>query len=240
MRAIFLADAHLHHPDDDNYRLLLRFLEGLQGNAEVVCILGDLFDFRVGLPALDFPEQEPMVVALENLSRSGTRLIYLEGNHDFHLGAGFAQRIGCELHAGPVILELDGKKIYLCHGDLVNPADWRYRLLHLVLRNRGAALAGRLAPGVLVKRIRQRLQKTSRNRYSRDRVRWDYGDIIRCFASRIREQGFDAMILGHFHCPFVEQDKGFTLLSLGDWIGHFSYGQLENGEFSLSSFSVTP
>lgn len=240
MRVIFLADAHLHHPGDDNYRLLLRFLEELRGTAEVVCILGDLFDFRIGLPALDFPEQEPVIRALEALSRSGTRLIYLEGNHDFHLGAAFAGRIGCELYSGPVILELGGKNIYLCHGDLVNPADWRYRLLHLVLRNRGTALAARLVPSALVRRVRQRLQRTSRKRYARDRVRWDYGDIIRRFASGVREQGVDAVVLGHFHCPFVEQDNGFTLLSLGDWIDHFSYGQLENGVFSLSSFSAVP
>lgn len=240
MRAIFLADAHLHHPDDANYRLLLQFLDEQRGRTDLLCILGDLFDFRVGLPSLDFPEHEPMLAALAALSRSGTRLVYLEGNHDFHLGAAFAARIGCELHRGPVVLEVGGMRLHLCHGDLVNRADWRYRLLHLLLRNPVTPLVAGLAPTGLLHRIRGRLQRTSRNRYRHDRVRWDYTAIIRAFAAAIRDGGCDALVLGHFHQPFLEERDGFTLLSLGDWIGHFSYGQLENGSFSLSSYASSP
>ncbi len=240
MKTVFLADAHLHNPGDANYLLLLRFLEQLQGNTATLCILGDLFDFRIGLPALDFPEQEPLLDALKRLNNSGTRLVYLEGNHDFHLGSGFADQIGAELHAGPVHLNLDGKRIYLCHGDLVNPEDWRYRMLYHALRNRATVMAGRLIPAALVQGLRRRLQRSSRGRYVNDSVRWDYGDIIRSFASKIRLKGYDAVVLGHFHLPFIEQDKAFTLLSLGDWIGQFSYGQYENGEFSLLSFSALP
>ncbi|MDD2500940.1 MAG: metallophosphoesterase, partial [Geobacter sp.] len=98
MRTIFLADAHLHHPDDSNYRLLLRFIESLQGTTDTLCILGDLFDFRVGLPALAFAEQEPLLMALERLQAAGTRLIWLEGNHDFLLGADLAKRLGAEIY----------------------------------------------------------------------------------------------------------------------------------------------
>lgn len=240
MRALFLADAHLHHPDDANYRLLIRFLEEQRGRADLLCILGDLFDFRIGLPALDFPEQEPLLAALAALSGSGTRLIYLEGNHDLHLGSAFAANIGAELHTGPVVMELDGKQVYLCHGDLANPADWRYRLLHLVLRNRLTPLIGRLIPGAFVRGIRKSLQKASRKRYSHDKARWDYGAIIRSFAAHVREQGCDALVLGHFHYPIFEKSADFTLLSLGDWIDRFSYGLYEQGEFSLSCFPAVP
>lgn len=236
MRTIFLADAHLHNPADTNYRLLLRFLEELQGKTDLLCILGDLFDFRVGLPALTFPEQEPVLDALARLSRSGTRLIYLEGNHDFHLGADFAERIGAELHGGPVALELHGKRLLLCHGDLVNPADWRYRLLYSALRNRVTVLAGRLVPAALVQGVRRRLQRTSRSRYSGDRVRWNYREIIRAYGKAVRQQGFDAVVLGHFHLPLIEQHDHFTLLALGDWIGQFSYGELHDGRFTLSTY----
>lgn len=240
MRTVFLADAHLQHPEDANYRQLLGFLAQLQGNTTTLCILGDLFDFRIGLPNLTFPEQEPAIEALRRLSASGTRLIYLEGNHDFHLGAGFARRIGAELYRGPVGLELDGRRVYLCHGDLVNPADWRYRLLHLVLRNRLTARAGQLLPPAVVAGIRRRLQRTSRGRYRSDRLRWDYGAIIRRYADGIRSKGYDALVLGHFHLPFIENATDFTLLSLGDWIDCFSYGQLASGRFSLHVFSSDP
>lgn len=236
MRTIFLADAHLHDPADRNYQLLLRFLEELQGRVDVLCVLGDLFDFRVGLPALNFPEQEPVVEALSRLSRTGTRLIYLEGNHDFHLGAAFARRIGAELYTRPVAVEIQTMRLLLCHGDLANPADWRYRLLYLILHNRGAALVGRLLPAPLVQGLRRRLQRTSRARYTQNRIRWTTREIISAYGESVRQQGYDAAVLGHFHQPLLEQQHQFTLLALGDWIGQFSYGELQDGVFSLSTY----
>ena len=236
MRTIFIADAHLRDPDDHNYKMLLRFLEELQGTADVVCILGDLFDFRIGLPRMAFTEQEPLLEALARLSRGGTRLIYLEGNHDFHLGTGFAERIGAELHAGPLMLDLQGKRLLLCHGDLINPADWRYRLLYAALHNRLIPLIGKLLPAMLVQGVRKCLQQNSRSRYSQDLARWDYRAIIRSYADKVRLQGCDAMVLGHFHLPLIEQDEHFTLLALGDWITQLSYGELRDGVFSLSIY----
>ncbi|ACD96627.1 UDP-2,3-diacylglucosamine diphosphatase [Trichlorobacter lovleyi] len=236
MRAIFLADAHLHHPGDANYRLLLEFIRSLQGTTTTLCILGDLFDFRVGLPALAFPEQEPLLKALEELHAFGTRLIYLEGNHDFHLGADLGSRLEAEVHPGPVQLELQGKQVFLCHGDLINRADWRYRLLHRTLRNPLTLRFGRLLPAAVVQGLRSRLQHTSKQRYSRDRKRWDYSVMIRSYAASIRAQGAQALVLGHFHQPFIDQQDDFTLVSLGDWISHYSYAELVDGSFRLLTY----
>ncbi len=237
MRTIFIADAHLHAPGDENYILLLRFLEEIRGNVDCLCILGDLFDFRIGVPSLSFPEQNRMLEAIARVREAGARIIYLEGNHDFHLGKEFAAATGFELHPRPVVAELHGKRIFMCHGDLVNPADWKYRLLHLAIRNRITARAGRLLPASALYGVRKRLQHTSRSRYDHDRSRWDYASIIRKFAEKIRLSGYDAVVLGHFHLPFIEGDDSFTLLSLGDWIGQFSYGILDDDRFSLCSYS---
>jgi len=233
MRTIFLADAHLHHPDDANYRLLLRFLHSLQGTTDTLCILGDLFDFRIGLPAFVFPEQEPLLDALQQLQRAGTRLVYLEGNHDFLLGTELARRLGAEIHTGPVALELHGRKVFLCHGDLINRADWRYRLLYRVLRHPVTVRIGRLVPAAAVYAVRRRLQHSSKGRYRHHRSRWDYPAVIRAYAASVREQGFDALVLGHFHLPFIEQQDSFTLVSLGDWISQFSYAELVDETFQL-------
>lgn len=236
MRTIFLADAHLHHPDDTNYQLLLRFILSLQGSTETLCILGDLFDFRVGLPGLDFPEQEPLLDALEQLHKAGIRLIYLEGNHDFHLGPALANRLGAEIHTGPVMLNLQGKQIFLCHGDLINRDDWRYRLLHRTLRHPVTVRLGRMVPPAMVHGLRSRLQRSSKGRYNHDQQRWDYTAKIRSFGDSVRSQGCDALVLGHFHQPFIDRQERFTLVSLGDWITHFSYAEMIDGSFRLLTF----
>ena len=142
MRTVFIADAHLNHPDDANYRQLLAFINTLRGQVDTLCILGDLFDFRVGLPNLAFPEHEPLLEALATVQRGGARLIYLEGNHDFRLGDDFAQRIGAEIYPDSFLLEQQGHRIFL-FGFYAQRLPGPHRLV----RHRWALL--RLHPGCL-------------------------------------------------------------------------------------------
>jgi UDP-2,3-diacylglucosamine hydrolase len=111
MRTIFIADAHLVSPVDANYRLLLRFLHELEGELDSLYIMGDLFDFWVGFPSHPFKQYDAVLDALERLVVRGCRLVYFEGNHDFHLGAIFSQRLKAEIHTGPAIESLQGKRL---------------------------------------------------------------------------------------------------------------------------------
>jgi UDP-2,3-diacylglucosamine hydrolase len=237
MRTVFIADAHLSESSDSNYARLLKFLDELRGTTETLCIMGDLFDFRIGLKSLEFPEHEPVLDALSALSSSGTRIIYLEGNHDFHLGAGFARRIGAELYRGPVIKKLHGMRLLLCHGDLINRADIGYRFLHLVMRNRIAGTIGHLLPASLLTSIRCKLQHASKRTYRVKETRWDYRAIIRQYAERLGRKGHvDGLVVGHFHVAYQEQVGQLQVLSLGDWIGQFTYGVLEGKTFKLLTY----
>jgi UDP-2,3-diacylglucosamine hydrolase len=237
MRTVFIADAHLSESSDSNYARLLKFLDELRGTTETLCIMGDLFDFRIGLKSLEFPEHEPVLDALSALSSSGTRIIYLEGNHDFHLGAGFARRIGAELHRGPVVKNLHGLRLLLCHGDLINRADIGYRFLHLLIRNRLAGAVGCLLPAGLLTGIRKRLQHASRRSYRAKEARWDYCAIIRQYAESLASKGaVDGLVVGHFHIAYQEQVGRLQVLSLGDWIGQFTYGLLEDKTFKLLTY----
>lgn len=239
MRAIFLADAHLVSPDDANYRLLLRFLREQEGCLDVLYIMGDLFDFWVGFPSHPFKQYDPVLDALDRLVASGCRLVYYEGNHDFHLGAIFSQRLKAEIHTGPAIERVQGKRLFICHGDQVNREDRSYRLLRFLLRSRLAAASVSMFPPAWASAIRERLQKRSRAGYTVKTARWDYRRIILAFAESIRQQGCDGLITGHFHLALHERlpATGFTVLSLGDWMEQFTYGEMLDGELRLLSYS---
>lgn len=113
MRTIFIADAHLASPDDNNYRLLLRFLHELEGELDTLYIVGDLFDFWLGFPSQPFAEYAAVIDALERLVLRGCRLVYFEGNHDFHLGTVISQRLNAIINTGPSIESVQGKRL-LC------------------------------------------------------------------------------------------------------------------------------
>lgn len=242
MRTIFLADAHLVSPDEQNYRLLLRFLRDLEGNTETLFIMGDLFDFWLGFPSNPLRQFDEVLVALQSLVQSGCRLVYFEGNHDFHLGHIFRQRLGAEIHPGPAVITVQGRRLFLCHGDQINRRDRGYRLLRLLLHNRLAAALVNHVPPLFALRVRARLQNVSRAAYQAKLQRWNYREIIRTFARSVRKQGCDGLVTGHFHLAFCEELEGspFTILSLGDWMEQFTFGEITGGTLSLQAYQSPP
>lgn len=108
MRAIFIADAHLRQPGDENYRLLMEFLAGLRGNVDTLYILGDLFEFWIGYDPVPFTHYLPLLDRLRELVDSGVRIEYFEGNHDFHMGPFFTETLRATVHPGPAVVDIRG------------------------------------------------------------------------------------------------------------------------------------
>ncbi|MDD2308500.1 MAG: UDP-2,3-diacylglucosamine diphosphatase [Desulfuromonadaceae bacterium] len=238
MRSIFIADAHLVSPDDNNYRLLLRFLRELEGELDTLYIMGDLFDFWLGFPSHPYRQYDAIIDALERLVMRGCRLVYFEGNHDFHLGTIFSQRLKAEIHAGPATECVQGKRLYICHGDQINREDRAYLLLRFLLRTNLAAAVIRYFPPAWALKIRAGLQKRSRAGYAAKTAHWDYRQIILDFARSLQTRGYDGLVTGHFHLALRENIPGlhFAVLSLGDWMEQFTYGEMLDGELRLMTY----
>ena len=46
-------------------------------------------------------------------------------------------------------------------------------------------------------------------------------------------EGFDAVMIGHFHHAFERREDGHEFFVLGDWIRNFTYVRLEDGRLQL-------
>jgi len=239
MRKVFIADAHLKCETDENYRLLLDFLGELPGNTDTLFILGDLFEFWIGYPKVPFSHYLPVLEQLRRLRAEGIEIVYFEGNHDFHMGPFFKDTLKARIFSGPATIDLNGEKVYLCHGDQINRADYGYRLLRSLLHNPFTRAVIPLVPPAVASYIAERMARGSRENHQARRTKWDFRAMIREFAAARFKEGNTAVVIGHFHLPLFEQTtsgRKQTLLSLGDWIKHFSYGEWENGEFSLKTY----
>ena len=233
MKAIFIADAHLRHPEDANYRRLLDLLDQQQGRLDGLFLLGDIFEFWIGYNHVVFSEHLPLLARLQQLAEDGCRLFFVEGNHDFNMGAFFSKTLNCTLIPDHKIVDWDGRSIFICHGDLANPEARGYRLLRAFWRSRFLTVLSRIVHPDATWRFGNFLCDLSRKK---ERYHRDPSAILLPYARRSLEQGADSFVCGHFHYPLQTDIDGRPVTVLGDWITDFSYLVLEDGDFRLESF----
>lgn len=239
MKTLFLADAHLRHPADDNYRALLAFLEEQITDTERLVLLGDIFEFCVGYRHTVFANHVPLLHMLGRYREQGIEILYVEGNHDFHLGPYFEDRLEVKVLPDGGGIKLDDRDVYIAHGDLANPADRGYRLLRSVLRSRLLRWLLAIMPPDLTWRLAALASRQSKRSTPEKSRQWPARDILLTYARSLGEQGYQVVVTGHFHQPFHVREDGLELLALGDWINQFSYAVAENGGFELKTYTLS-
>jgi UDP-2,3-diacylglucosamine hydrolase len=236
MRDVFIADAHLLDPAAENYRRLLTFLDGLRGNTRTLYLLGDVFEFWVGYRHVVFAPYVPLLEALRRLHEEGTEIVCVEGNHDFHLGHYFEKVLNCRVLPDGGGVEIDGRRVFIGHGDLVNPGDRSYRLLRRTLRSRPLRWLLQVMPPDWTWGIARWAGSQSRKGQATKMTRWRPEAMLTAHAERLFREGFAAVVTGHFHHPLLQETDGKTMLALGDWIDQFSYAVCEDGKFELRTY----
>ena len=236
MRDLFIADAHLRHPDDKNYRALLSFLESQSDQLRTLYLLGDVFEFWMGFNHVVYADYLPLLNRLIELHAQGTRIFYVEGNHDFNLGPFFKQTLDCTIFPDGGEVEIDGHRVFLAHGDLADPSDRGYRLLRAVFRSRIVHFLSRLVHPDAIWKFAAWASRNSTGKKRRRNLS-DCQSILRPYANQLFDSGYEYVLTGHYHVPFMEQSETGTLIALGDWIEQFSYAVYEDGKFSLEKFN---
>jgi UDP-2,3-diacylglucosamine hydrolase len=237
MRKIFIADAHLRSPEDANYRTLIRFLETLPSDTETLYLLGDVFEFWIGNPDPIYEHYRDVIECLKRVRGRGVRIVYFEGNHDFHLDGFFGNHLQAEVYKKGAVLEIGGQKVYLCHGDQINREDYRYRVFRLALHNPIAKALVPLFSRRLAAHAAATLSRRSSKKRAARRARWDYRVVLDTFCRQRFAAGCDAVIIGHYHLPMLKREGGHLFIALGDWITQYSYAQWLDGEFTLETFA---
>lgn len=240
MKAVFLSDAHISDHTDPNLAPLLSFLEHVQGKVERLYLVGDLFHTWFGFPYAVFDEYVPLLGALHGVARSGARIIYITGNHDFEAGHFFEEILKADVHDTEVVVEEDGRRAFVAHGDMANPKDRGYRRLRRILRARFTRWLGRQLPPKWVWRIGGILsQKYSGKIWLTDRA--SLHEILNTYVARKYRQGFDTVILGHFHVPAFDRSDGpdgpHTYVNLGEWMRRRTFLRWDDGELRLMQWT---
>lgn len=241
VEVVVISDVHLG-TYGCHAKELLAYLSSIK--PKTLILNGDIIDiwqFRKSY----FPASHLSVIKkIISLSSKGTKVIYLTGNHDEFL------RKFTDLHLGnlslinKIVLELDGKKAWIFHGDVFDASithakwlaklgGWGYDILILINRFLNWVLS-RLnkEPYSLSKKIKNNVKSAVKFITNFESV---------CTELAI-ENGFDYVICGHIHDPKIEKvstNKGSTLyLNSGDWIENLTALEYNNKRWKMYKHEI--
>lgn len=199
---------------------MLEFLDSFE--SEMLVLAGDIIDIESMRQEYYWPDEHHEVLrALLAKARSGTRVIFVPGNHDAELRAFCDSTVGSlEIRREFVHTTADGRRMLITHGDecdtKVGCAPWLARLgdvlydFILALNRHGNSLRRRL--GLPYFSVAGRLKRmfTRANQY--------IATYEKAVAQRARERGFDGAICGHIHQSRIETIDGVLYCNSGDWV----------------------
>ena len=219
MAALFISDLHIDASRPAITERFLNFLATEARHAEVLYILGDLFESWIGDDAAD-DAQTAAIAGLHALTSHGVPCFVMHGNRDFLLARQFCRMSGAELLPDPLIVTLYGEPVLVMHGDAlctddrayqrlratVREAEWQRQFLALSVVSR-RALAGAARVGSQA--------HTAAVEYAITDVNPD------SVAKALRSAGTATLLHGHTHRPAIHalqvDGRPCTRIVLGDW-----------------------
>lgn len=227
MEAWFISDIHLKTAEERNGQILLRFLRSLlQGNPQQIhlFLLGDIFDLWIGGGSHFAKKFAPLMRALEDLKKAGVRITYIEGNHDVYIESYFQKKLGIEVFIDPQYYMIDGLRVRVEHGDLINPNDLKYLKYRAIIRHPALKPLANLVPARLWDYVGDRASRRSRGRSGHYRARNEEQLVTMIHTHSEKaylEKPFDMIISGHMHvfADRVMPVNGHEIrsINLGSW-----------------------
>jgi len=237
---VIISDVHLgtygsHAKELNNYLSSIK-PKTLVLNGDII----DAWQFRKSY----FPKAHLRVIQkIIGMASKGTKVYYITGNHDEILRKFSDMNMGNFALVDKLLLELDGKKAWIFHGDVfdasVQHSKWIAKLGglgydYLILTNR-------LVNWFLAKLGREPYSFSKRIKASVKKAVKFISDFETTATDLAIEKKYDYVICGHIHEPKIitkENKYGSTLyLNSGDWIENLTALEYYKKRWKLFSYS---
>ena len=120
---------------------------------------------------------------------------------------------------------LEGKRVFIAHGDLSNPRQWTYRAFRKILKNSLSYRLIHFAGPRISCRVARKLSDMSYQKYHNNQD--TPPPPFKAFAHQKFLEGFEVVILGHSHFPEEVEEwidgKRCLYYNVGDWMVHRSF-----------------
>ncbi len=192
-----IADSHLGSSPEEVEPFLRALTQIRDHGGEGIYLLGDVFHYLVADRKFSTPGLDAFVAGIRRFRSGGGRVVYVEGNRDFFLRGSYLEP-EFDGVADKASFRAGSRSFFLTHGDTINERDWPYRFWRFASKNPLSRLALKAVPAGAANRfvaaMERRLRETNFKHKSSLPI-----DRIERFARRKFREGYDVVLLGHFH-----------------------------------------
>ena len=240
----FTSDHHFGAPtkaaSKPREQKFVAWLDYIKKDAEVLFVLGDLFDFWFEYKYV-IPKGFTRVLGkLAELSDCGIEIHFFVGNHDLWMNGYFEEEFNIKVYHTPQQFKLNDKTFFIGHGDGLGPHDKGYKRLKKVFKNSFFRWVYRWLHPDLGVRFAQYLSVKNKLisgnediRYTNDNDEW----LVQYAHRKLQNNHYDYFVFGHRHLPLdISLSPKSTYINLGDWIMHYTYGVFNGEKLMLKNF----
>jgi UDP-2,3-diacylglucosamine hydrolase len=210
----FISDLHLQPSERETFQAWERYMAATP--ADAVFILGDLFEVWVGDDAALAPGFAAECAQVLRAAAERAALFFMPGNRDFLVGQQFLERAHTALLQDPTVLQFDGRRWLLTHGDALCLGDTEYMGFREQVRNAAWQQEFLAKPLAQRQAIARALRQQSEDR---KRAVSEYADVDADAAlAWLEAASAHALVHGHTHRPadHLLGERGWRAV-LSDW-----------------------
>ena len=246
MKISAISDVHLMRDFDDSARMFEKFISNpLVQNSDQVILLGDIFDCMVGNKQKYFSDHSAAIKLVQGLVdklvANGGKVVFIEGNHDFHLRKIFRERFPAIEYCEEIyVIEDQTKKLFFAHGDSVEIDNPGHQLFRKLVKNPVFEFVlSQLIPYEVVRNVGESWSRKSRK----------YNELTEAENVLVREkfrqtaarfwikESCHLLVLGHSHLADNYTANGMQYLNNGFFPQTQTFSYFENGQGRLVSIN---
>ena len=240
----FLSDLHLGASYDSDSRArekkVVSFLESIREDAEAVYLLGDVLDYWFEYRYVVPRGYTRFFGKLAELADAGIKIVWLKGNHDIWIYDYLPNELGIEVVDGNLEREIQGKKVFMSHGDGVGKIEGSFKLIRKIFRNRFLQkMFSGIHPRWTVPFAYNWSSHSRKGGEQRGIPDESLLKNLRAFTNEYHQlhPEIEYFIYGHVHVLSREEiEDGCEMIVLGDWLYTFSYAKMCEGNLVLLQY----
>lgn len=243
-KVYFASDQHLGAPTQEASRprekKFVAWLDEVKKDAEVIFLLGDLFDFWFEYKTVVPKGFVRVLGKLAEIRDAGIPIYFFVGNHDLWMRDYFETELNIPVYYKPQEFKINNKLFFIGHGDGLGPGDKGYKrmkkvftfpLFQWLFRWMHPDWGVKLGQYMSVKN--KLISGDEDAKFLGNENEWLYLYSQR----KLEQKHYDYFIFGHRHLPLnIDLNETSKYINLGDWIQYFTYGEFDT-TFELKEYS---